>query len=73
MIGRRHSVVSPNLAVAPRGGGARRRSCAFAGDRSFWSLYRRHFGPKGDKLILVAQAAIQVMNAILPRWGSRSI
>jgi hypothetical protein len=32
-----------------------------------WRLYNKHFGPNGDPLILVAQAASRVMNPSLPQ------
>jgi len=34
-----------------------------------WEAYRRHYGPQGDRLILVAQAASRVMKPGAQRKG----
>ena len=39
--------------------------CARKGE--LWATYAEHFGPQGDKLILVAQAASRTMNPNLPQ------
>ena len=33
----------------------------------FWSIYKSHFGPQGDRLILVAQGASRDFNSTLPQ------
>jgi hypothetical protein len=40
-------------------------SSPYARRGELWRLYDRHFGPQGDELILVAQAASRVMNSTL--------
>jgi hypothetical protein len=40
-------------------------SSPYARKGELWSLYQKHFGPNGDPLILVAQAASKVMNSSL--------
>jgi hypothetical protein len=41
-------------------------SSPYARKGEVWEIYRRHFGAKGDDLILVAQAASREMNPSLP-------
>jgi hypothetical protein len=40
-------------------------SSPYARRGELWTLYRKHFGPQGDPLILVAQAASRTMNPVL--------
>ena len=42
-------------------------SSPYAKQGSLWEAYRRDFGPDGDPLVLVAQAASRVMNPTLPQ------
>jgi hypothetical protein len=41
-------------------------SSPYARRGELWSTYQRHFGPKGDRLILVARAPSRTMNPSLP-------
>jgi hypothetical protein len=42
-------------------------SSPYARRGELWTLFNKHFGPQGDPLILVAQAASRVMNPSLPQ------
>jgi hypothetical protein len=42
-------------------------SSPYARRGELWRLHQRHYGPNGDPLILVAQAASRVMNPSLPQ------
>ena len=41
-------------------------SSPYARRGELWNLYNRHFGPNGDRLVLVAQADSRTMNPSLP-------
>jgi hypothetical protein len=41
-------------------------SSPYARRGELWSIYNKHYGPQGDPLILVAQAASRTMNPSLP-------
>lgn len=55
--------VRPGLATT--GGPLFMISSPYARRGSLWQTFNRHFGPNGDPLILVAQAASRVMNSTL--------
>ena len=42
-------------------------SSPYARRGELWNVYNRHFGPKGDPLILVAQGASRTFNPTLPQ------
>jgi hypothetical protein len=42
-------------------------SSPYARRGELWSLYNKHFGPNGDRLILVAQGASRIFNPSLPQ------
>jgi len=57
--------VRPGLSTT--GGPAFLISSPYARKGELWNIYRKHFGPSGDPLLLVAQAPSRVMNATLPQ------
>jgi hypothetical protein len=59
------NAVRPGLATT--GGLLAIISSPYARRGEVWDLYRRHFGPAGDPLILVAQAPSRTMNPALPQ------
>ena len=62
---RDHRRVRPGLATT--GGPLIVASSPYARKGVLWDVYKRHFGPDGDPLILVAQAASRTLNPSLPQ------
>jgi hypothetical protein len=58
------SAVRPGLATT--GGPLIMISSPYARKGELWRTYQKHFGPKGDPLILVAQGASRTFNPTLP-------
>ena len=62
---RDHRCRSPGLATT--GGPLIVASSPYARKGVLWDVYKRHFGPDGDPLILVAQAPSRTLNPSLPQ------
>jgi hypothetical protein len=59
------NAVRPGLATT--GGPLLVASSPYARKSELWNAHRKHYGPKGDSLILVAQGASRDFNPSLPQ------